>query len=462
MAFLSEVSVNCIRMKIKFLGAAGTVTGSCYLLTSDDGQSILIDCGLFQGTREIDSLNYGKLECEPSKLLGVVLTHAHLDHCGRLPLLVKMGLTTPVFMTEPTYDLTVLSLYDTAKINKEDKKNNALYTEDDVEKVIKFFKTVEYGEPFEIGPFSINFRDAGHIIGSASVEITDHSAKGVKKIVFSGDLGNSPEPLVRATELIDSADVVVMESTYGDRVHPDEDPRIKIAAEINEVESTGGVLLIPAFSIERSQELLHLIHHLKKDGKVKAETEVVFDAPMGQKATVIFEKYSKYYNNELKGDLETSDPFSFPGLNVIEKHQDSIKVSESSGTKVIIAGSGMMTGGRILGHAETYLPLPSTRLLIVGYQGEGTLGRRILEGSKEVNIKGKPVKINATVSETQSMSSHADQTQLMVWLKNIKNVKKLFLTHGEDGPRGVLKEKISKEVGLSSIELPALNEELDA
>ncbi len=448
-------------MKIKFLGAAGTVTGSCYLLTSDKGGSILIDCGLFQGTREIDSLNYGKLECDPSELLGVVLTHAHLDHCGRLPLLFKGGLNTQIWMTEPTYDLTVLSLYDTAKINKEDKKNNALYGENDVDEIIKFFKTVEYEVPFKVGPFSVTMRDAGHIIGSTSLEIVDESVnEGTKKIVFSGDLGNSPEPLVRATEMIDSSDVVVMESTYGDRLHPKDDPAIKIQAEINEVEKSGGVLLIPAFSIERSQELLHLIHHLKKDGKVKPETEIVFDAPMGQKATVIFEKYQKYYNPELLGDLKDSDPFSFQGLNVIEKHEDSIKVADSAGPKVIIAGSGMMTGGRILGHAETYLPLDSTRLLIVGYQGEGTLGRKILEGVKEVNIKGKPVKVNATVTETQSMSSHADQAQLMEWLSKIKNIQKLFLTHGEDEPRTILEEKITKEIGIKNIDLPALNEEL--
>jgi len=448
-------------VKIKFLGAAGTVTGSCYLLTADTGESVLIDCGLFQGVREIESLNYGALECEPKDLLGVVLTHAHLDHCGRLPLLAKKGLKAPIWMTAPTYDLTVLSLYDTAKINKEDKKGNTLYDENDVDEVIKHFKTVEYGQAFAVGAFSVIMRDAGHIIGSASLEIADTTASsGAKKIIFSGDLGNSPEPLVRPTEPVDSGDAVVMESTYGDKLHPKEDPAVKIGSEIAEIEKNGGTLLIPAFSIERSQELLHLISHLKRDGKVKSETKVYFDGPMGRSATEIFGKYEKYFNQELKDDLKTADPFSFPGLTVIERHEDSLRLSDNSEPKVIIAGSGMMTGGRILNHALVYLPIPSTKLLIVGYQGEGTLGRKILEGQKTILIKGKSVQVNASVSETQAMSSHADQAQLMKWIENIKGVKKVFLTHGEDGPRQVLKEKIRQELKITDISLPALNEEL--
>lgn len=421
----------------------------------------MIDCGLFQGTKEIDSLNYGELMCDVSSLEGVVLTHAHLDHCGRLPILVSKGLSKPIYMTKPTYDLTILSLYDTAKINKEEKWKKPLYTEDAVDKVIKHFETVDYAKPFEIGSFSVTMRDAGHIIGSASLEVIDRSSKGeLKKVVFSGDLGNSPEPIVRPTELIDDADVVVMESTYGDRLHPNDNPAVKIQEEINKVEMSGGVLLIPAFSIERSQELLHLIAHLKKDGKVKSQTEIIFDSPMGIKATEIFEKYPEYYNQELKNDHKGSDPFSFPGLNIIERGKDSKNIQNMSGPMAIIAGSGMMTGGRIIGHAVNYLPIESTRLLIVGYQGEGTLGRKILEGQKKVKIKGQDVVIRATVSETQAMSSHADQNGLLKWIKNIKGIKKVFLTHGENGPRGVLEGKV-KALGFSDISLPTLNQEVD-
>lgn len=449
-------------MKIKFLGASGTVTGSCYLLTSDSGESIMIDCGLFQGTPEIDSLNYGELMCDVSSLEGVVLTHAHLDHCGRLPILVTKGLNKPIYMTEPTRDLTILSLYDTAKINKEEKWKKPLYNEDAVDEVIKFFKTVEYREPFKVGPFSVTMRDAGHIIGSACLEVVDENAKGeVKKIVFSGDLGNSPEPIVRPTEKIDRADIVVMESTYGDRLHPEGDPAVRIQEEINKVESSGGVLLIPAFSIERSQELLHIIAHLKKDDKVSEQTEIVFDSPMGIKATDIFERYSKYFSDELKNNHNSSDPFGFEGLNVVENSKQSRGIDNSGGPKVIIAGSGMMTGGRIIEHALNYLPLKSTRLLIVGYQGEGTLGRRIIEGQKKVKIKGQEISINATVNEVQTMSSHADQKGLISWFENIRGVKKLFLTHGENGARGTLEEKLKKDLSFNSIDLPTLNQEVD-
>lgn len=444
-------------MKIKFLGAAGTVTGSCYALFSGSGQSILIDAGMFQGAKDLEELNYPPLEIDCSKLLGMLLTHAHLDHCGRIPTLPRQGFKEAIYMTEPTQDLTQLSLLDSAKINKEDaKKKKPLYEKNEVEQVFDQFRTVTFGKPFSIGDFSVTYREAGHILGSASIEIVEESSG--QKIVFSGDLGNTPEDLIRPTEMIGSGDAVVMESTYGDTTHPGENPSIKIQSEINIIEQTGGTLLIPAFSIERSQEILHRLDHLKKSGKIKMETPVFFDSPMGEKATRVFQKYTQFYNEELKKDLLTDDPFSFPGLTVIENREDGKKIAQTTGTKVIIAGSGMMTGGRILGHAATYLPVPSTRLLIVGFQAEETLGRALLEGQKNVVIEGRPVNVRALVSETQAMSSHADQPRLLKWLSTINGTKKVFLTHGEDGPRKVLAEKIKKELNINDISLPKHNE----
>jgi len=447
-------------MKIKFLGAAGTVTGSSYVLTSDSGQSILIDLGMFQGTADIERLNYEKYDYDLKRLTGVVLTHAHLDHCGRLPILLSGGFNGDIWMTPPTRDLTELSLLDSAKIAREDRKpflyDNALAL-----KTIARFKTIEYHNQIQIGGFKIIFRDAGHILGSASLEITDEKANGdYRKIVFSGDLGNTPEDLLGETELIDSSDVVVIESTYGDRLHPHTDPANALRSEINNIEKSGGTLLIPAFSLDRTQEILHLIMHLKRSQKVSGGTPVYLDSPMAEKATMDYMKYTKLFNPHIQEDLKFEDPFDFPGLININNWRESQAIHAQTGARVIIAGSGMMTGGRIIGHAAYYLPIPTTRLFIVGYQGESTLGRELLEGSKEIIIDRVKVKVNATVSATDAMSSHADQGQLLNWLKHIKNVKKVFITHGEDAPRNVLTQKIKDEIGITDISLPILNQEV--
>lgn len=449
-------------MRIKFLGASGTVTGSCYLLTSLSGESILIDCGLFQGPDYIEKYNYSPIECDISSLSGVVLTHAHLDHCGRLPILVKGGFDKPVWMTPPTSDLVQLSLYDSAKINKEDKEKDALYKKDDVSTILEYFKTAGYNKTFSLGCFSITFRDAGHILGSSSIEIIDESGKrGSNKIIFSGDLGNTPQDLIQPTEFITSGDIVVMESTYGDRIHPSENPSDIIQSEINNVEASGGTLLIPAFSIERSQEVLHRIFHLKKEGKISSGVRIYFDSPMAEKATEIFEKYPEFYNREFENDFSTQNPFNFSGLFTSQNRGDSALISLFSGSKVIIAGSGMMSGGRILNHATQYLPLNSTRLLFVGYQSDGTLGREILGGEKTVTINQNPVPVNANVLQIQSMSSHADQPKLLSWLKKIKGVRKIFLTHGEEKSRKAFFEKVKTDTEISDITLPELNQTVE-
>ncbi len=448
-------------VKIKFLGAAGTVTGSSYVVTSGSGKSVLIDLGMFQGPPEIDKLNFEPFDYDPSLLAGAVLTHAHLDHCGRLPIIMPRGFRGDIYMTPPTRDLTELSLFDSAKIARDDGRQ-ALYNSDLVTQTITRFRTVDYHRPFTIGDFTIVMRDAGHILGSASLEVVDNNPSSeIKKIIFSGDLGNSPEPLEAATELIDSADAVVMESTYGDRLHPIGNPIDSIQSEINTVEKTGGTLLVPSFSLDRAQELLHIIMHLKKEGKVDNETPVYLDSPMAEKATTIYANYPKLFNPHIQQDLKIGDIFKFPGLNVLQGRGGGEDLHNLPGTKIIIAGSGMMTGGRIVGHAAYYLPMTSTRLLIVGYQGEGTLGRELKEGNKEVFIQGQRVQVKGVVTDIETMSSHADQNQLINWLKHIKNVKKLFLTHGEDGPRGVLSKKIQEDLGIDDITLPTLLQEVE-
>lgn len=447
-------------MKIKFLGASGTVTGSSYVLTSGSGQSILIDLGMFQGLPEEDKLNYEPYDFDPSMLSGAVLTHAHLDHCGRLPTLLPKGFNGDIWMTPPTRDLTAISLLDSAKIAKQDQKK-FLYDEDLATQTIGKFRTMGYRIPTEIGDFTFTFRDAGHILGSASIEITDKNPDSdIKKIVFSGDLGNSPEALLKATELIESADAVVMETTYGDRLHPKDDPLKTLQDEINRVEETGGTLLVPAFSLDRTQEIMHMIMHLKKDKKVMADTPVYLDGPMAEKATVVYLNYPQIFNSHIHQDFKNGGPFSFPGLTTIHTWEESQALHGQTGTKVIIAGSGMMVGGRIVGHAGYFLPMPTTRLFIVGYQGAGTLGRQLQNGEKSVTIGGIHVEVKASVNSTQAMSSHADQNQLMNWLKHIKEVKKIFLTHGEDESRVVFAKKISADLNLKDVRIPVLNQEI--
>lgn len=446
-------------MKIKFLGASGTVTGSSYILTSDNGQSILIDLGMFQGPSEIDKLNYEPYDYDTSLLDGAILTHAHLDHCGRLPLLIKNGFKGNIYMTPPTADLTELSLMDSAKIAKED-KTRVLYNQNDVTSLVKQFVTIDYHKEIHIGDFVVTFKDAGHILGSASLEIVDKNpSSDIRKIVFSGDLGNTPSLLEQETEFINSSDVVVMETTYGDRLHPDENPADALQIEINAVENNGGTLLIPSFSLDRTQELLHMIVHLKKMGKMKNETPVVLDSPMAEKATKIYVEYPKFFNSHIQSDYKIGQLFDFPGLEVTANWKQSQALHMRPEPKVIIAGSGMMTGGRIVGHAEFYLKNPSTRLMIVGYQADGSLGRELLEGKKNVLINGVNVEIKGSVHNTQGMSSHADQSQLMEWLKSIKGVKKLFLTHGDNESREAFKEKVKTESEINDIILPNQNQE---
>jgi len=447
-------------MKIKFLGACGTVTGSSYQLTSGSGKSILIDLGMFQGGEEVNRLNYEKFDCDARSLSGVVLTHAHLDHCGRLPILLGGGLTTPIWMTSATADLTELSLLDSAKVAREDRKK-ILYDKEVAIQTIERFKREYYGTPFTVGDFTITMRDAGHILGAAILEIVDNNPdSAVKKIVFSGDIGNTPDSLLHQTETIADADAVVMESTYGDRLHPTEDPMTVIAKEINEVEAIGGTLLIPAFSLHRTQTLMHMIMHLKKSGKVREETPVFMDSPMGNAATIIYTRYPKDFNEHIQEEFRGSGPFEFPGVTVIRKQKAHKLIDVVPGAKVIIAGSGMMSGGRIIGHAARYLPIPSTRLLIVGYQGDDTLGWQILNGEKSVTIDDQTVHVKATVTDTQAMSAHADQKQLMDWLKAIKGVGHVYLTHGDDEPRRVLAEKIQGELGITNVHRPRMHEEV--
>lgn len=424
---------------IKFLGAAGTVTGSCYLVISEAGTQILIDCGMFQGSRDLVKLNYEPIDVDISKLSGVVLTHAHLDHTGRLPILIKNGYKGPIYATEATIDLANLVLLDTAKISRENRERSPLYTETDAEYTVQAMTPVSYHKEFNIKDVKFLLRDAGHIMGSSSIEVYLDG----KKVVFSGDLGNYPEDLLAPTEMIDRADTVIMESTYGDRIHSPQDVRLILGNEISQIEKTDGTLLIPSFSIERTQELLHLIDHLKHDGLILPDTPVYLDSPMAIKATEIYKKYRNLYSKELSAHALSDDPFDFPALRLVQHASESRKIWETNGAKVIIAGSGMLNGGRIVKHLENYIANPTTRLLFVGFQAHDTLGSRLIDSPKTIKIKRAEYEVNATISKCSSLSAHADQPKLLQWLQSMKNVNQVFLTHAEDQSRQVFSKIIN-------------------
>lgn len=442
-------------MKLKFVGAAGgIVTGSSFLVD----EKLLVDLGMYQGTKEVSALNWEPLGFDAKKLEVVVVTHAHLDHCGRLPLLIKEGFGGKVYMTEATRDLVEIVLLDAVKVANEDEGRVPLYDEEEVENLLRMVEVVEYREKKDWGG-GLGFRllDAGHILGSASVEVFNGTEI---KLVLSGDLGNSPQDLIRPTEYVRQAEVVVMESTYGERFHGDEDIEEVLIGEIKQIERSGGVLMIPAFSLERTQELLHCFDHMKKMGSVSDKVRVFLDSPMAIKATEVFRKHDDLYNNELKKHAKVDDPFDFPGLAVVLEASESRKIKEIGGAKVIIAGSGMMAGGRIVNHALEYLGNEKTRLLFVGYQAPGTLGRMILDGKKSVSIYGKVVDVRASIGEITSMSAHADKGQLLTWLGEIDGVKRVFLVHGEELARRKLKMEIEKKWGYK-VELPLAEEEFE-
>lgn len=448
-------------MKLKFLGAAGTVTGSSYALTSNSGKSILIDMGMFQGTPDIEAQNYLPFEFDVAQLSDVILTHAHLDHCGRLPLLMKLGFRGNIWMTPATLDLTQLVLFDSAKIAKIDKEI-ALYDRTLVEQMLTTCRTQNYNQTFSIADFEVQFYDAGHLLGAASLEITDKSSDKNHKIIFSGDIGNYPSPLLDETKVPSSATTVVMESTYGNRLHTEHHAAEALQHEINIIEKTQGTLLIPAFSLEKTQELLYMIRNLKRNGSVNKQTPVFMDSPMARKATDIYLSYPHLLNQKVQAEIKRGEEvFEFPSLVKVLKHKDSLDIHNHRGAKVIIAGGGMMTGGRILTHAKFFLKNPSNRIFFVGYQGEETIGRDILEGKSPVVIDGTPVHIMAEVNKTKAMSAHADQNQLINWLKTIHDVNQVILTHGEDKSRQTLAERIKTDLKIADVYLPKQNEEMN-
>ncbi len=425
------------KLKISFHGACQEVTGSNYLLEYA-GQKILIDCGFFQGSKINDDRNEEPFAYNPADISALIVTHAHLDHIGRIPKLVHSGFKGKIFSTGPTKELSALMLIDSLGVLEKEKKGELIYTEDDVRSALALWQSIEYHKEVTIGPFKIILKDAGHILGSAMAEIEINK----KKILFTGDLGNSPEPLLNDTEKIIGADYMVVESTYGDRLHePKEEANIRLERIIEDTLNKGGTLMIPAFSLERSQMIIFKVHELMDNGRIP-KVPVFLDSPLSINATKIYSQYLKE-----KGDI-----FNFPNLKKTLTSEESKKINAVAGPKIIIAGSGMCNGGRILHHLVRYLPKADSTLLLVSYQTAGSLGRQLSDGAKMVNILGEKVLVAARVEMIEGFSSHPDRNMLYNFVADSADkLKKVFATHGELKANLFFVQRLRDSLGLDAV-----------
>ena len=461
-------------IKISFFGGTEEVTGSNYLLEIGGEASlgrgktrILVDCGLFQGSRVAEEKNSDPFPYKPSSIDALLITHAHLDHVGRIPKLVKEGFKGKIYSTYPTKDFAQLMLIDSLGVlEKEAKRHNGarpIYQEEDVEKAMSLWEAKNYRENFEIGGVNILFKDAGHILGSAIIEITDskngESGAKKKKLVFSGDLGNSPEPLIKPTETVNDTSFMVIESTYGDRLHEDYlQADLKLERAIENIVKKKGTLMIPAFSLERTQRILYQINDLVENGRIP-KIKIFLDSPLSIKATEVYKNYANLYNAEAKNSiLKGDDLFDFPGLVLTMESEESKKIHEIVPPKIIIAGSGMCNGGRIVHHLKNYLPSKNNTLLFVSYLAVGSLGRLLHDGEKLVNIMGEKIPVEAEIEKIGGYSSHADLNGLLGFAaKSADTLEKVFVTHGELKSSSFLAQRLRDYLGVDAI-APAYGE----
>lgn len=440
-------------MNITFFGAAHEVTGSCHLLEAS-GKRILLDCGMFQGDLSQQLKNEGDFPFEASSIDAIVLSHAHADHCGRIPKLFKDGFRGPVYSTKGTAELAAVIWKDSLGIMRHNAKNDPdtviIFEEKDIEDAMEHCHGVNYHDSVHIGSVRVTFKDAGHIFGSSFIEI---EAEG-KKIAYSGDLGNSNVPILRETDQLGDIDVLLTETTYGDREHENEKQRKEVILDIvREIVERGGTLMMPAFSLERTQEIVYMLEELCENDQTLPSIPVYLDSPMAIHALPTYQKYHEYYDLEAnKKYLEDPDDFlNFESLVITETVEQSKKINGVPNPKMIIAGSGMMTGGRILHHAKRYLSDPNSMLVLVGYQAEGTLGRKLYEGASQVTIHEEEVDVNCKVMAIGALSAHADKVKLLSWIKNAKKMpKKVYCIHGETHSAGKFAHALQDELGIEA------------
>ena len=468
-------------MNIRFMGAVKGVTGSCHIIEYGD-KRLMLDCGLFQGRDE--DLNIAKLDFDPSEVDYLLLSHSHIDHSGRIPLLVKQGFRGTIYCSKPTYDLCEIMLLDSAHIqeseaewaNRKSKRAGRklvepLYTKEDADKSLAYFKSVLYEQVIKIDEsLTVRFHDAGHILGSSIIEIWIKDGQEDIKLVYSGDLGTKEKPILNDPAVIEEADYVIMEATYGNRVH--EHVENKQEEFLNIILKTilrGGTVVIPSFAVGRTQEIIYELnaYYESHRDELRSKTDllqnipVYVDSPLATRATEVFRRNAGVFDKEARDLLMKGDnPLSFANLHFTESVEDSKKLNFSEEPKIIISSSGMCEAGRIKHHLKHNLWKRNSSIVFVGYQAEGTLGRRIRDGEKTVKIFGEEIHINAEVYTVEGFSGHADKIGLMDWLRNFKNKPKVFVVHGEDQAKVEFAREVEETLGLECL-VPEYNREYE-
>ena len=446
--------MNDKRLKLTFYGGAGSVTGANFLIEEIDGLKILLDCGLVQGVKVCDDQNMESFPYDPTSIDYLFVSHAHLDHVGRIPKLVKDGFKGKIYSTPPTKDISEVLLVDSLGVmTKEAQRDNhaVLYEENDVKAAMALWHTVGHDQTLELGGFKINLKVAGHILGSSMTEIVYDG----KKILYTGDLGNTPSPFLKDTVFVKDIDYLMIESVYGDRNHQSRKESLDLLEDtIENTVRSGGTLMIPAFSIEKTQEVLYEIKRMMEESRIPL-IRVFLDSPLAINVTKIYAKYSDYYNEEAR-NIFGGDPkegiFTFPQLHQTLTTDDSKAINNVKGAKIIIAGSGMSNGGRILHHEKRYLPDPKSTLLMMGYQSAGTLGRRIQDGASSVKIHGEEVEIKAKVVTLSGYSAHKGGDELFDFVNHsADSLDKVFVVLGEPRSSLYMVQRIRDNLAVSAV-----------
>ncbi|MCE0760359.1 MBL fold metallo-hydrolase [Marinobacter sp. G11] len=452
-------------MKLRFLGGTGTVTGSRYLL-SDDSHRLLVDCGMYQGVKTLRRRNWAKFPVDPSTIDAVVLTHGHIDHSGYLPALVKNGFKGKIYCTKATHELCKVLLPDAGFLQEEDAKYafrkkfskhehpEPLFTEKDAREALKHFESLHYHEKFEpVKGFEVTFTPAGHILGSSCVHV--HHKGADRTVVFSGDVGRQDDIIMRPPEPLQKADVLVCESTYGDRTHGESDPERDLAEIITKTAGRGGITLMPAFAVGRAQMLLYVVHKLMGEGKIP-KLPVYLNSPMAIKATEIFIKHHKEHKlNHAQCEL-IDDKTQF-----VRTVEESIELDAARYPCIIISASGMASGGRVLHHLKTLLPNPRNSVVFAGFQAPGTRGDALVNGAEDVKIHGEYWPVKAEIHNLNSMSAHGDYNEILAWLEqgHLKP-ERVYVTHGEMVASDTMRKRITEKFGWHA-EVPELFEEVE-
>lgn len=462
-----------LTMRLRFLGAAQTVTGSCLLLEAGYLR-LMVDCGMFQGPRELRERNYRPFAVDPGTVDYVLLTHAHIDHSGLLPKLVKQGFRGKILATPATVDLCAVMLPDSGHIQEMEVERlnrkaqragrplvEPIYTVEEAHRVGEFFRPVEYGEAIRLTPeISVRFLDAGHILGSAMIELSVREGAGEVKLLFSGDLGGKGRPFVRDPAVVEETDYLFLEATYGNRLHPREDRLRALEEVVWDTYRRGGNLIIPAFAVERTQDLIYDLFLLLDAGRFPP-MKVYIDSPMAAAVTEIFNKYTCYFDEEACQLFNRGkNPLHTGAVHFARTQEESMALNRIKGGAIIIAASGMCEAGRIKHHLKHNLWRPECTVLFVGYQAPGTKGRQIKDGAKFVRIHGEEIAVKAAVRSIEGYSTHADQAEILEWLGNLKKPpRRLFLVHGEPEALSALSAAIRRRYGFE-VHVPALGEEV--